>query len=182
MSDFLTPGADGTPVPGGTQVSRVGRPPDANNLNDPAKVLLAQGKAWPGLFILSAADKRQSPPRLSVWLTALTQVAQAWVLVGGRDANRIVITLEVDAVRKVLAPARDQAAATPTLEVVWERAVREVDGRTVPEDRPGHEGHCGVEGLDNGNKPQREFLRSKLAECATEVRVLTDDEVAGFGA
>lgn len=126
------PGDDGTPVPGGFTVLRLGPPPSPKNVNEPGHVLLKQGKAWPGLFAFSSKERELKEaggrPRVSVWLTALTTTAQAWVLTGGNDNSRILITLSVDRIRTIFAEATSTPAspATPPLEVVWERAMRSV--------------------------------------------------------
>jgi len=176
----ITPGPDGTPVPPGTSVIRLEKLPAPNG---DADSLLQQGKAWPGLFILSSADKKRRPPRLSVWLTALTSVAQAWAR---RPVSRVVCTLGVDAMREVAAEAEAHRSTTRSLDVEWEKAVRVVDGLEVPDELPGHEGHCGITGLgdDNGNKTQRELLRSILADTVRpgDVTILTDADIVSFQA
>ena len=180
------PGQDGTPVPGGISVLRLGPKPDAKNLNDPGHALLKGGKAWPGLFAFSSKEKSQSGPRLSVWHRGYTSVAQAWVLVGGNVNNRISLTLSVDRVRGIFAPARpDGAPETPRLQVVWERAFRPApdgSGHTVQDDRPGSQGHCGIDHLYCGTAAQKGKLREQLADAVQpgDLIVMSDEQIESF--
>ena len=107
----IQPGVDGQPVPAGVSVLRLDRLPAPN---DQAHAAASQGKAWPGLFILSPQDRKRKPPRLSVWLTALTTVAQVLVRL---PASRVVCTLRVDQIRTVAAEAVAHKAATRPLAV-----------------------------------------------------------------
>lgn len=178
----LAPGPDGAPVPGGLRVLRMANEPKVANLSPEFLRRVQGGKALPSFFELSSEDKLQAVPRLSVWLEQLTTVAQAWVLVGANERRRWVLFLEVDGVRTVRAPALDQFPETPPLDVVWERATAALEtGERVPETRPGWEGHSGIPNLDCGNKTQKALLRSQLADRAA-VRILTDEELASFGA
>lgn len=185
------PGEDGTPVPAGFTVLRLGTPPSPKNVNDPGHALLTQGKAWPGLFAFSTKERELreagGTPCLSVWLTALTTTAQAWVLTGGNDNSRILITLSVDRIRTIFATATTNPAspATPSLDVVWERAMRPVPtdpSQLVPEDRPGHKGHCGIDHLYCGTKPQQNRLRQLLADSVVpgELVILNDEQLSSF--
>lgn len=183
------PGPDGTPLAGGLTVLRLGPQPSLNNLNDAAHALLRQGNAWPGLFAFSSKEREAEAkglhPRLSVWANRLTTLQQAWTLVGGNPNNRIALTLSVDRVRGVFAPARpDGTPATPPLDVVWERAETPApDGTgTVPDTREGSSGHCGIDGLYRGTKPQKAKLRELLADAVPPggLVVLTEDQIAGF--
>jgi hypothetical protein len=177
----LVPGPDGAPVPGGLRVIRMANEPKVENLSPEFVRRVQEGKALPSFFELSSEDKLEAVPRLSVWLEPLTTVAQAWVLVGANVRRRWVLFLEVDRVREVRAPANNQLSETPCLDVVWERATVPLDtGERVPETRAGWEGHAGIPNLDCGNKTQKAFLRSELANHAV-VRILTDDELATFG-
>jgi len=76
------------------------------------------------------------------------------------------------------------AGATPCLDVVWEQAVRTApDGiGTVPDDRPGSAGHCGIDGLCSGTKAQKGKLREQLADSIPSgaLVVLTDGQIVAF--
>ena len=187
-SDALISEPDGTPLSAGWSVLRLGPQPSINAVNDPGHTLLASGKAWPGLFAFSSTERiaegQGLKPRLSVWTESLTTLHQAWLLVGGNPNNRIALTLFVDLVRAISAPDMPGVRATPRLDVVWERAVRPAPDGTgsVPDDRPGSKGHCGIDGLCNGTKAQKGKLRELLAESVPPngLVVLTDDQIASF--
>ena len=181
------PGADGDPAPSGTVVRRFGPQPSPKNQNEPGHALLAAGRAWPGLFAFSSAEQALERPRLSVWLSGLTTSAQAWRLVGAKPGNRILVRLRVDTIRTVLVTGEGDAPATPPLDVVWERATAadptDSLGR-VPETRDGWQGHCGIDGLYRGTKPQQRKLRSLLADTAQpgDLVILTDEQIVAFQA
>ena len=139
------------------------------------RTLFDRGMALPEFFELSTEDKKQSTPRLSVWVEGLTTPEQAWVLVGAARHRRIVLTLPVDQVRTI--EPQPPAPVHPGLEVEWEPAtILEPDGQRVPDHRAGFEGHAGIARLDDrfGTKTQRKDLRAQLARLAS-VQVLTDD-------
>jgi hypothetical protein len=70
--------------------------------------------------------------------------------------------------------------ATATFEIPWDPAkVRTPTGEWTLETRPGAAGHAGIAHLNQGNKTQREVLRSMLADIAA-VRILTPEEIADF--
>ncbi len=171
----LMPGPEGTRVPDGLSVLRLG---SSSTLNQVAIDQLTGDKtSLIGFFELSSDDKRQSTPRLSVWVEGLTTVEQAWVLVGQERKRRIVLKLQVDRIRE-LRPQPPEPPH-PGLDVEWEPASRpDGYGGRMPEDRPGAEGHAGVARLDNahGTKSQRKYLRTKLADLAV-VRILDDTEI-----
>ena len=185
-----SPGPDGSPLPAGCSVLRVGARPPVNHLNDPAHALLRLGKAWPGLFLFSTKEKEAIAKgecvRLSVWAEPLTTVKQAWVLVGGNPNNRIVLTLSVDRINSISAAARpDGTPATSTLSVVWEQAkhtATDGSGVAAPDDRPGSQGHCGIDGLTLGTKAQQGNLRQQLADTVlpTDMTVLSDEQISDF--
>lgn len=183
------PGPDGTPIPEGVSTLRLGPDPSRDNMNNEGRALLQQGKAWPGLFVFNSKERKAAEgglkPRLSVWHSGYTSVAQAWVLVGGKPANRVVLTLSSECIRLISAVANNDSPATPFLEVAWERAVRphpEESDRVVPDDRPGSAGHCGIENLWCGSKAQQKNLRQQLADSVPEggLMVLNDEQIEGF--
>ena len=110
-------GQDGSPVPAGVSVTRLGAEPPLKNLNDPGHALLRGGKAWPGLFAFNSKEREMEAtglkPRLSVWLQGYTTVAQAWVLVGGKSSCRIVLTLSVEHIRQISAAATNDSPRDP---------------------------------------------------------------------
>jgi hypothetical protein len=183
----ISPGSDGTPVPAGTAVIRLGPKPPLKNLNDPGHAKLALGQAWEGLFAFSESERKLASPRLSVWLTALTTPAQAWLLVGANWKNVILVNLRVDQVRIVFAPGTASTPETPRLDVVWEQATT-VDSndplQRISETRPGCQGHCGIDGLYRGTKAQRGKLRELLTDTVQpgDLVVLTDEQIAQFQA
>ncbi len=176
----LFPGADGSPVPGGVVVVRMGNQPAVDQLSPELLRQLQAGRGLPTLFVLSTEDEKQPVPRLSVWVDGLTTVAQAWVLVGSSPKRRWVLFLPVDGVRSVSATAVDRLPQTPNLDVQWERAtISGADGVRVDDHRPGWEGHAGIAHLNTGNKTQRLSLRWQLADLA-RVQVLSDDDLQEF--
>lgn len=183
-----SPGPDGSPLPSGWSVFRLGPQPPVNNLNDPGHALLRQGKAWPGLFVFSTKEKaaiqKGERVRLSAWAEPLTTRRQGWVLVGGNPNNRIVLTLSVDRVRTVSAVALpDGTPGTLPLDVVWEQSRRPAaNGGTEPDDRSGSAGHCGIDGLHHGTKAQQGNLRQQLADAVLPggLVFLTDEQIAEF--
>ena len=178
----LSPGPDGSPVPGGVVVFRKANQPDLTQLSPEFLRQVEAGKAQPTFFTLSSEDEKQPVPRLSVWVEGLTTVPQAWVLVGGNTKRRWVLNLAVDGVRAVSATAVDRFPATPNLDVQWERATALAeDGTRVEDNRPGWEGHTGIANLNSGNKTQRLSLRWQLANLA-HTRVLSAEELQEFAA
>jgi hypothetical protein len=154
--------------------------PKVAHLNPDAVRRINEGKAHTSFFELSSEDKKQSVPRLSVWVEGLTSVAQAWVLVGASPTRRWVVRLEADTVRRIYAPGVDRFPPTPTLDIHWERATRVTDlGERILESRPGWEGHAGIANLDKGNKTQRNSLRLQFAECA-DVQILSPEQLAAI--
>lgn len=182
----IQPGADGEPVPSERTVLRFGKPPQTA-LNDEASRRFREGKAWEGLFTFSSKERQLPAPTLSVWLAELTSESQAWVLVGSNPKNRVYVRLSVDAVRSVFADGVAGQPSIPPLDVVWERAMipdPTDPHRSIPETRPGWEGHCGILGLSRGTPKQRGDLRLLLAEKIQpgDLVILTDEQLAAFQA
>ena len=128
-------------------------------------------------FLLSSEDRAQPNPRVSVWMTALTTLEQAWLLTGGSRERRGGLFLEVDKIRS-LRPIPPEPVH-PGLDVEWEPAmVPDGLGGRMPESRSGFEGHAGIVRLDDryGTKQQRKKFRVQLADIST-VRILTDAEL-----
>src|SRR5438105_4899653 len=133
----IAPGAEGTPVPSGTTIIRMCRIEQTTNQPSPATA-----------FLLSSEDRMQPNPRLSVWITALTNPEQAWLLTGGLRERRAGLLIEVDRIRS-LRPIPPEPPH-PGLEVEWERAlVPDRLGGREPDTRPGAEGHAGIARLDD---------------------------------
>lgn len=122
----------------------------------------------PQAFELSDDDMKQTPPRLSLWSLTLTTGEQAAAIFGDNADALVRFTLAADEIRGIRADPPHEAM--PGLDVVWERATREVDGARVPDDRPGAEGHVGIEGLARPSGVPRSVsrsYRSQLADHAT---------------
>jgi len=176
----LSPGPEGTPVPPGTRVIRMANEPAFDALSPEFQRRVRDGKALPSFFRLSSEDEKEPVPRLSVWVEGVTTVEQAWVLVGAHPKRTWVLFLDTDRVTTVQAGQVPGFPATIPLQIQWEPAkARAPTGVWVLETRPGAAGHAGVAHLNQGNKTQREALRSILADLAT-VRVLTPEEIAEF--
>lgn len=177
------PPPEGTKVAEGEIVLRISKPPQFDNLSDAAQALVREGKALLEFFVtdsqfeLSTADKKHNPPRLSVWVATLTTPCQAWVFRGAAPAARVVISLTTDDIRKIRAPAVPGFAATACLDVEFEpKGPVEIDGVSLPDTRPGYQGHAGITNLKTGNSTQKESLRIDLATIA-KASVLSEDEM-----
>ena len=173
-------GSEGTPVPSGTRVIRMANEPAFDNLSPEFRRRVQDGKALPSFFRLSSEDEKEPVPRLSVWVEGLTTVAQAWVLVGAHPKRTWVLFLHTDQVTPIRAEPVPGFPATAPLEIQWDPAkVRTPTGEWTLETRPGAAGHAGIAHLNEGNKTQREVLRSMLADLAA-VRILTPEDIAEF--
>jgi hypothetical protein len=111
-------------------------------------------------FVPSTADKkeaeqRQQPVRVSVWDTQRTTLAQARQIHGRSDT--IVVVLGVVDIVQIRAEL-----SAPRLRVVW-------DPR-APEDGPGADGHCGIEGLDRPREVPRPVHKAIWDELARRAR------------
>lgn len=119
----------------------------------------SDGKIAPEAFVLSSDDQRQAIPRLSVWEQSLTTPDEA-------DPTRrllLVALLSVVDVRRI----RPDAAGAVNLDVQWEQAwTKDADGNRVESTAPGAGGHCGIAGLNQGDKAVRKGLRAELARHA----------------
>lgn len=157
----VSPGAEGQPLPQGSEVFRLFR---ATN----------DGRFAPEAFHLSSEDKAQSIPRLSVWEVSLTKVTEADAITEGK--NTLAGYLLVDEVRK-LRPEPDHDGVQ-SLDVEWEVATEKVDGREVPSSKPGAAGHAGITRLNQERaadgtllKTYRKSLYARLARMANERKV-----------
>jgi hypothetical protein len=151
--DRLQPGPAGEPLPPGEWVLR---------LAVASKDFLETGQVSPEVFALSTEDRRDGPPRLSVWAERLTRPEQAWSLMGEKPHYRLALRLSVDAIR-ALRPNPDSLEVS-CLDVKWHPLLAE-DGTLDP--RPGAAGHAGITGLDAGASSQRKSWRRKLAQLAS---------------
>jgi hypothetical protein len=119
------------------------------------------------MFELSSEDKKSEGQRLSIWAEELTIADQAWDFMGAREECDIVACLCVDGILSI-PPQTD--FEQPRVE--WEKALMiDAEGRVIPNDRPGAEGHCGITGLNQGgngrvHKNRRKEMRSDLADAA----------------
>jgi hypothetical protein len=157
----LRPGKDGDPVPAGTLIFRIGI---KTKLSPEA---LRKGKASPEMFELTSEDKESEGQRLSIWVEELTIADQAWDFMGAKPERNIVACLTVD---KILSIPPQAGFEPPRVE--WEKALTvDGEGRKIPNNRPGAEGHAGITGLNQGgdgktHKRQRKAMRSDLADAA----------------
>jgi hypothetical protein len=145
------PGQDsyGEPLPAGEIVIRLGVP---------SMDFAERRKASPNWFELSTEDKKQKPPRLSVFCERLTTPQQAWELQGSREEYAAMARLNVDTIRAIRPDPN--SVDVPSLDVVW-------DGLDDP--RPGADGHAGITGLDRVGPVHKLHTRSfrfQLAEQA----------------
>jgi len=136
-------GADGAPLPPEAVVFRLGE-----SLN---------GKIPEQAFRLSSEDRKQIPPKLSVWDKDQTTPPQAHELMGKSPRYALAGYMPVVSIRSVV----DGAGGELPLDVVWDH-----------DDRLGAGGHCGVVGLDGPDtkqaKERRAQLRRILADLANE--------------
>ena len=154
---MLCPEPEGEPLPAGTLIFRIGK--DCHL----SKQALRCGDPLPPLFELSTDDRKADPPRLSVWVEAMTIADQAWQYMGGKPLNTVVACISVDEVRAI--PIHMPFDA---INVEWEQA-RWPNGDI--NDDAGAEGHCGISGLNQGgggkmDSNRRRELRSQLADTA----------------
>ncbi len=146
-------------VPGYCHAIRLGRiPKDFNEKKQISAIQLGESKS----FELSSEDKKSIPPHLSVWIDALTTPKQAYGFLPENSPCRLVIRLNVDAIRGITGYSADGTAHSGLLNIVWVH---------IQDDRPGARGHAGITGLDEKSAPNkllRKDLRSKLAELASK--------------
>jgi hypothetical protein len=132
------------------------------------------GLLSPEVFALSTDDRRTDPPRLSVWAEPLTRPEEAWELMGRKPSYRLVVRLNVDAIR-ALPPDPDSPGA-PSLEVVWDPLLTPEGD---PDVRPGAAGHAGIVGLHAGTSVHRKSCRRRLSQLGSQdVRWLGEPESA----
>ncbi len=123
-------------------------------------------KPLPAAFSLTDEDRADLPPRLSVWDIARATTAQALAIraraaagTGRTLGQTTAFALRVSDVISV----RIGAELAPRLSVVHDPL--------PPQDGPGHDGHCGVVGLDgvagepNGKNIRKELRRQLVARC-----------------
>jgi hypothetical protein len=129
----------------------------------PSKDFLETGQVSPEAFALSSEDRRDNPPRLSVWAERLTHAEEAWQLMGGKPAYRLVVRMNVDVIR-ALRP-NPELPELPDLDVQWHPLVSEAG---TPDMRAGADGHAGIVGLHVGSAAQRKSWRRRLARLGSE--------------
>jgi hypothetical protein len=115
----------------------------------------SDGKISPEAFQLSSSDKRQNPPRLSVYAASRTTPQQAWEIINRNPRFIAVARITTSDVRK-LRPSPDDPSIKP-LDVRWDPLIDE---------HPGADGHAAIIGLDQGEKAQRRSYRVKLSDLA----------------
>lgn len=119
--------------------------------------LSSDGRVSPEAFELSSSDKRQVPPRLSVYAASRTTPLQAWEIANRNPRFAVVARVTTTSTRQ-LRPNPDDSSIRP-LDVCWDRLLQE---------QPGTEGHAGIIGLDQGTKVQRRSYRVRLSDLANE--------------
>jgi len=155
MTDNLSCGEKGEPVPAGLVVVRLAK------LSMDAE---ETGRAHESHFTLSTEDQNSELKSLSVWVRALTppHVAREFMEAKKQD-YRLVLNLNVDDIREVNYLPE---APVPPLDVVWD-----------PLDKPDSDGHAGIVGLmrpNNAPKAPYKNLRARLAQLAmTEILPLS---------
>jgi hypothetical protein len=168
----LCPGIDGTPVPDGVLIFRIGK----NAQLSPAGI--GRRKASPAMFELSTDDKNSPGKRLSVWLEELTVADQAWAFMGANPERTVVACLNVDSIH-----AMPVQPGFSSLRVEWEQGLTEdASGNKLPNTLPGGEGHAGIANLHQGadnktDSKKRKALRSILADIAKISPVLVPHDI-----
>ncbi|MBI2192386.1 MAG: hypothetical protein HYU36_10410 [Planctomycetes bacterium] len=147
-------GVEGEPLPGEEVVFRLWRKGKDGTRDE----LVAA-------FELSSDERRSLRPTLSVFAEGLTSHEQAFEITGKNSLKRLVLRMQVCEIRKIdLVPPDLNFRG---LDVIWVQAKLQENGREVPDERPGAEGHAGILGLSSPpNKNSRKVLRVKLAELA----------------
>jgi len=127
----------------------------------------ALAMAFAEAFVLSTADKNQSPPYLSVYEESLTTFKEGKQLTGGKD---MVLRLPVVDIRGLKNPSGY------TLNVCWFLAQIPVNGSFAADNRPGSIGHCGITGLSRPPKLPHldwKWFRVRLADIAVKMGPVT---------
>jgi hypothetical protein len=112
-------------------------------------------------FRLSSRDKQQNPPYLSMFEQSLTTDQQAKEITG----KDLALPLFVSEVRSLVNPDYPDH----TLDVCWFQATILQETESVPDHRPGTEGHCGIIGLLRPSefpKKRWKWFCVKLADIA----------------
>lgn len=156
MTEPLTPGQTGEPLPSGEIVFRLAKH---------SKDSLETGKVSAAQFILSESDETSYLKSLSVWAKELTtpQQAQAF-MTSNREAYVLAAYLDVDTVRAIR-PSPDSPDVA-NLDVVWDRLMVDVDGLFVTDPRPGADGHAGIVGLMRPKRVEKIYYKSIRAQLA----------------
>ncbi len=163
----LRPGEDGEPLPGEEVVFRLAIPRTMDGQTLGAQLSLF---AHPP-FQLSSDDKKESPPRLSVWASSLTTPRQAWEIMGQHPKYQVILRLRVADIRSL--SVIDGPLLVPSLDVVWHPRITDSAEGPILDSSPGAFGHSGITNLDpevyKGNRTPMEqvkSLRRQLAEIA----------------
>lgn len=163
MTDRLSPGPQGAPLPPDEIVFR---------LADPPMDFWENGAIDESAFELSSDDRKSVLQSLTTWADRLTTVEQVRVIRGMDENERqVVIYLRVGDVRP-LQPEPD-APSRQYLDVVWDPLLDKQTGQ--PDQHPGAEGHAGLTGLDRRSTPNklyRRSLRTQLTDLVNTQRSL----------
>ena len=153
------------PVPDDCCIIRLGRAP--KDFPEDRKVLAIQ---LGDCFNLSTKDKEGDPPHLSVWVNALTTPEQAYAFLRTKHLQTLVLQLEVDEIRAIVAHSGNNMMHPGLLDVLWVHLASQ-DGEEGQDVLLGFRGHAGITGLDNQSSPEkllRKDLRAQLAELASK--------------
>ncbi len=116
------------------------------------------GKVSPEAFALSTEDRKQTPPRLSVFGASRTTALQAWGIMGRKPKYTVVARVQAGRIRSIVPGSN----CSSSLDVRWDRIESEL---------PGADGHAGLTGLDvPSQSTQRKTYRLLLADAANERR------------
>ncbi|MBI3947759.1 MAG: hypothetical protein HY321_17700 [Armatimonadetes bacterium] len=165
----LRPGRDGEPLPAGVEVFRL-----ALGLMVESKDFQQTGRVPRTVFDLSSGDKASSTPRLSVYASDLTRIAEAWAFLDLSAKYGYSVHISTDQVRTVGAEMAGHCRGHQ-LVVEWEaKKIQDPQtGMEVLDERPAAKGHAGIAGLSEADysSAARKNIKRKLAAFA-EVRPL----------
>jgi hypothetical protein len=155
----LVPGNTGEPLPPGEWVIRLGRPTKEGKPN------------WDDLR-LTDDDRKDDPPRMSVFAERLTSDMNAWVISGKNDIKKnLVMRMNVDEIRSIHSLPIEDFPSAVALDVEWDTLyVQDGDPELkIKDSRVGADGHAGVRHMEKAHQSQyRKKLRVKLLDLVGE--------------
>jgi hypothetical protein len=132
------------------------------------------------MFSFSQEERKAIVKRISAWVEQLTSADTVLKLRGKQPEDCVYVRLDTGAIHG-LAPDR-LPPAHPGLKVVWEPPMSvDGDGKTVPDTRPGANGHVGIANLDIGTDTERTTLRAILADLAGQLHFFDAGVVPSSG-